>query len=141
LTVDETSYEISDDFVDIRELFRRNNPRFIDLPTERPPFSSSSLLAVLRRPVTLGFSPLPSSSTQYLSSHSASTPRWRPTVVSSEDTQAQLDEFRQMPWIKPDYKVATLDTLRKVERYWRPYSPSALRLQSGVRSDRISFVE
>jgi len=37
--------------------------------------------------------------------------------VSSEDTQAQLDEFRQMPWIKPDYKAATLDALRKVERY------------------------
>jgi hypothetical protein len=36
--------------------------------------------------------------------------------VSSEDTQAQLDEFRQMPWIKPDYKAATLDALRKVER-------------------------
>ena len=30
--------------------------------------------------------------------------------VSSEDTQAQLDEFRQMAWIKPDYKAATLDT-------------------------------
>jgi hypothetical protein len=25
--------------------------------------------------------------------------------VSSEDTQAQLDEFRQMPWIKPVYKA------------------------------------
>jgi hypothetical protein len=37
--------------------------------------------------------------------------------ISSEDTQAQLDEFRQMPWIKPDYKAATLDTLRKVKRY------------------------
>jgi hypothetical protein len=61
--------------------------------------------------------------------------------VLSEDTQAQLDEFRQMPWTKPDYKTATLDTLRKVERYWRRYSPSALRLQSGVRSGRISFVE
>ena len=54
--------------------------------------------------------------------------------VSSEDTQAQLDEFHQMPWIKPDYKAATLDALRKVERYWRRYSPSTLRLQSGVRS-------
>ena len=39
--------------------------------------------------------------------------------ASSEDTQAQLDEFRQMPWIKPDYKAVTLDALRKVERYWR----------------------
>ena len=39
--------------------------------------------------------------------------------VSSEGTQAQLDEFRQMPWIKPDYKAVTLDALRKVERYWR----------------------
>jgi hypothetical protein len=37
--------------------------------------------------------------------------------VPSEDTQAQLDEFRQMPWIKPDYKVVTLDALRKIERY------------------------
>jgi len=37
--------------------------------------------------------------------------------VSSEDTQAQLDEFRQMPWIKPNYKAATLDALRKVEGY------------------------
>jgi hypothetical protein len=61
--------------------------------------------------------------------------------VSSEDTQAQLDEFRQMPWIKPDYKAATLDALRKVERYWRRYSPSALRLQSEVRSGRISFAD
>jgi hypothetical protein len=25
--------------------------------------------------------------------------------VSSEDTQAQLNEFRQMPWIKPVYKA------------------------------------
>jgi hypothetical protein len=51
--------------------------------------------------------------------------------VSSEDTQAQLDEFRQMPWIKPDYKTAALDALRKVERYWRRYSPSDLHLQPG----------
>jgi hypothetical protein len=61
--------------------------------------------------------------------------------VSSEDTQAQLDEFRQMLWIKPDYKAATLDALRMVERYWRRYSPSALRLQSGLRSGRISFAD
>jgi hypothetical protein len=61
--------------------------------------------------------------------------------VSSEDTQAQLDEFRQMPWIKPDYKAVTLDALRKVERYWRQYSPSTLRLQSGVCSGRISFAD
>jgi ribosome-binding factor A len=61
--------------------------------------------------------------------------------VSSEDTQAQLDEFRQMPWIKPDYKAATLDALRKAERYWRRYSPSALRLQSGVYLGRISFAD
>jgi hypothetical protein len=53
--------------------------------------------------------------------------------VSSEDTQAQLDEFRQMPWIKPDYKTAALDALRKVERYWRRYNPSDLHLQPGVR--------
>ena len=59
--------------------------------------------------------------------------------VSSGDTQTQLDDFRQMPWIKPDYKVVTLNALRKVERYWRRYSPSALHLQSGVRSGRISF--
>jgi len=37
--------------------------------------------------------------------------------VSSEDTQAQLDEFRQILWIKPDYKAATLDALRKVESF------------------------
>jgi hypothetical protein len=48
--------------------------------------------------------------------------------ISSEDTQAQLDEFCQMPRIKPDYKAATLDALRKVKRYWRQYSLSALRL-------------
>ena len=60
--------------------------------------------------------------------------------VSSEDTQAQLDEFRQMLRIKPNYKAATLDALRKVERHWRRYSPSALRLQSGVRSGRISLL-
>jgi hypothetical protein len=41
--------------------------------------------------------------------------------ISSKDTQAQLNEFRQMPWIEPVYKAATLDTLRKVERYWRRY--------------------
>ena len=61
--------------------------------------------------------------------------------VSSEDTQAQLDEFRQMPWIKPDYKAVTLDALRKVKRYWRRYSPSALRLQSAMRSGRISLAD
>jgi hypothetical protein len=61
--------------------------------------------------------------------------------ISSEDTQAPLDEFRQMPWIKPDYKAVTLDALRKVERYWHGYSPSALRLQPGVRSGRISFAD
>jgi hypothetical protein len=38
--------------------------------------------------------------------------------VSREDTQTQLDEFRQMPWIKPDYKAVTLDAPRKVLRYW-----------------------
>ena len=37
--------------------------------------------------------------------------------VPSEDTQAQLNEFRRMPWIKPNYKAATLDALRKVEGY------------------------
>ena len=61
--------------------------------------------------------------------------------ISSEDTQARLSGFRRMPWIKPDYKTATLDALRKVEGYWRRYSPSALRLQSGVRSGRISFAD
>jgi hypothetical protein len=29
--------------------------------------------------------------------------------ISSEDTQAQLDESRQMLWIKPDYKAVTLE--------------------------------
>ena len=38
------------------------------------------LTPTLHRPVTLGLSPLPFSSTQCLSWHSASTPRWRPTV-------------------------------------------------------------
>ena len=28
--------------------------------------------------------------------------------VSSELTQAKLDEFRQMPWIEPDLKQTTL---------------------------------
>jgi hypothetical protein len=37
--------------------------------------------------------------------------------VSSKDTQAQVDEFRQIPWIEPVYKAATLDALRKIERY------------------------
>jgi hypothetical protein len=45
-------------------------------------FSSvaAPLTPILRRPVTLSLSLLPSSSTQCLSSHSASAPRWRPTV-------------------------------------------------------------
>jgi hypothetical protein len=54
--------------------------------------------------------------------------------ISSEDTQTRLGEFRQMPWIRPDYKAVILDALKKVERYWRRYSPSALRLQSRVSS-------
>jgi hypothetical protein len=37
--------------------------------------------------------------------------------VSSEDTQVQLDKFRQMLWTKPDYKAATLDALREIEIY------------------------
>jgi hypothetical protein len=61
--------------------------------------------------------------------------------VSSEDIQAQLDEFRQMPWIKPDYKAATLDALRKVERYWRRYSPSALRQMSGNVLEQMRRVQ
>jgi hypothetical protein len=52
--------------------------------------------------------------------------------VLCEDTQAQLDEFRQMPWIKPDYKAVTLDAFRKVERYWRRYSPSATQVLSSL---------
>ena len=51
--------------------------------------------------------------------------------VSSEHTQAKLDEFLQMPWIEPNYQEATLIGLDGVERYWHRYSPSALRLQSG----------
>lgn len=31
--------------------------------------------------------------------------------ISSEHTQTQLDEFRQMPWMEPDYKQMTLDLL------------------------------
>ena len=49
--------------------------------------------------------------------------------ASSEDTQAQLDEFRQMPWIKPDYKAVTLDTLRKVETE----ADTAYTLRSTIR--------
>jgi hypothetical protein len=45
-----------------------------------------------------------------------------------------------MPWIAPVYKVAILDALKGVERYWRRYSPSALRLRLGMRSGRISFL-
>ena len=58
-----------------------------------------------------------------------------------EETRVGALEFRQTPWIKPDYKTVTLDALGKIERYWRQYSPSALRLQSGVRSGRISFAD
>jgi len=39
--------------------------------------------------------------------------------VSGEDTQAQLDKFRQMPWIEPDYKASTLDGFPGFERYSR----------------------
>jgi hypothetical protein len=39
--------------------------------------------------------------------------------VASEDTQAQLDEFRQMPWLEPNYEEGTVELLRVVERYWR----------------------
>jgi hypothetical protein len=46
--------------------------------------------------------------------------------VSSEDTQAKLEEFHQMPWIEPNYKQATLEAIQGVERYWRRYSPPAL---------------
>jgi len=31
--------------------------------------------------------------------------------------QAKLEEFRQMPWIEPNYKETTLDGLKVVERY------------------------
>ena len=69
---------------------------------------AAPLTPALRRPVTLGLSSLPS--------FSFDAPL-EANRVSSEGTQAQLDEFRQMPWIKPDYKAATLDALRKIERY------------------------
>jgi hypothetical protein len=47
---------------------------------ERSSSVAAPLTPILRRPVSLGLSSLPSSSTQCLSSRSASTPRWRPTV-------------------------------------------------------------
>jgi hypothetical protein len=43
--------------------------------------------------------------------------------VSSEQTLAKLDEFRQMPWIEPNYEETTLEGLKVVERYWHRYSP------------------
>ena len=47
---------------------------------ERSSNVAACLTPILRRPVTPGLSSLPSSSTQCLSSHLASTPRWRPTM-------------------------------------------------------------
>ena len=47
---------------------------------ERSSNVAARLRPVMHRPVTPGLSFLPSSSTQCLSSHSASTPRWRPPM-------------------------------------------------------------
>jgi hypothetical protein len=44
-----------------------------------------------------------------------------PTSVLGEQTQAMLDEFRQMPWLEPDWEEATRIALQVVERYWRRY--------------------
>ena len=43
------------------------------------------------------------------------------TLVSSEETQARLDEIRHMPWIEPNYTATTVNNLQVVERYWRRY--------------------
>jgi hypothetical protein len=48
-------------------------------------------------------------------------------VFSSKQTQAKLDEFRQMPQIQPDYEKATLEGLQVVERYWHWHIPVKLR--------------
>ena len=40
------------------------------------------------------------------------------TPVTGEQTQARLEEFRQMPWLEPDWEDATRDAVQVVERYW-----------------------
>jgi hypothetical protein len=39
-------------------------------------------------------------------------------AVSYEQTQARLEEFRQMPWLEPEWEKATRNVLQVVERYW-----------------------
>ena len=41
--------------------------------------------------------------------------------VSGEQTQARLDELRQMPWLQPDWEEATRIAVQVVERYWHKY--------------------
>jgi len=41
--------------------------------------------------------------------------------VPGDQTQARLEEFRQMPWREPDWEDATLTALQGVERYWHSY--------------------
>ena len=40
------------------------------------------------------------------------------TTVTGEETQARLEEFRQTPWLEPDWEDATRTALQVVERYW-----------------------
>jgi hypothetical protein len=41
--------------------------------------------------------------------------------VTGEQTQARLEEFRQLPWLEPDWEDATRNALQVVERYWHSY--------------------
>jgi hypothetical protein len=43
------------------------------------------------------------------------------TSVTGEQTQARLEEFRQMPWLEPDWEDSTRTALQVVERYWHSY--------------------
>jgi len=43
------------------------------------------------------------------------------TAVSGEQTLPRLDEFRQLPWLEPDWEEATRIALRVIERYWHKY--------------------
>jgi hypothetical protein len=39
-------------------------------------------------------------------------------AVSCEQTQVRLEEFRQMPWLEPEWGEATQNVLQVVERFW-----------------------
>jgi hypothetical protein len=43
-----------------------------------------------------------------------------PTSISGEQTQARLDEFRQI-WLEPDWEDTTRTALQVIERYWHRY--------------------